>query len=207
MRGEMARLAYAGIIVSLVLCMSTLIAWAQPGQKTLLKEEPEAKSVVENESYVIGAEDVLYIHVWKEEALSRTLPVRMDGNISLPLIHQIRAAGLTPLQLEDAIVEKLKGFYENPIVTIAVMETNSFKVYVSGEIKTPGVYKLRSETTILQIIVMAGGFTQWAKQKKILVIRKEAGKETRITVNYKKAIKGDPGSNLVLKSGDTIIVP
>jgi len=85
-------------------------------------------------------------------------------------------------------------------------QTNSFKGYVSGEVETPGVYKLRSETTILQIIPMAGGFTEWAKQSKILVIRKEKSKETRINVNYENAIKSDPSSNLVLKSGDTIIL-
>lgn len=203
----MKRFVYAGIIWGWVFFLSPFVACAQPDQKALLKEEPALQSTVENESYVIGPEDVLYIHVWKEDALSRTLPVRMDGNISLPLIHQVRAAGLTPLQLEDAIVEKLRGYYDNPIVTVAVMETNSFKVYVTGQIKTPGVYRLRSETTIVQIIVMAGGLTEWAKEKKILVIRKEMGKETRITVNYKKAIKGDPGSNLVLRAGDTIVVP
>jgi len=203
----MKRLVYAGIIGSLVFCMSTLIAYSQADEETLLKKESQAKAFVENEGYVIGAEDVLYIHVWKEDALSKTLPVRMDGNISLPLIHQIKAAGLTPLQLEEAIVRRLREFYESPNVSVTVMEANSFKVYVSGEVKTPGVYKLRSETTVLQIIPMAGGFTQWAKQRSILVIRKESGKEIRMTVNYKKAMKGDPRSNVILKSGDTIIIP
>jgi polysaccharide export outer membrane protein len=203
----MNRFVYAGIIGLLISFLSSSIYCAQPDQRALLKGETEAKSMVEKESYVIGPEDILEIHVWKEEGLSRTLPVRMDGNISLPLIHQIRAAGLTPLQLEDVIAEKLKGFYENPVVSVIVMETNSFKVSVSGEVRMPGVYKLRSETTILQIIPMAGGFTEWAKKTKILVIRNENGKETRVTVNYKKAVKGDAGSNLVLKSGDTIIVP
>ncbi len=203
----MKRLVYSGLIASIVLWMSAIIACAQPDKNAALKEDPVTKSMVDKGSYVIGPEDVLYIHVWKEEALSRTLPVRMDGNISLPLIHQIGAAGLTPLQLEDVIVEKLKGYYENPNVSVTVMETNSFKVYVTGEVRTPGVYKLRSETTLLQIIPMAGGFGEWAKKTKILVIRNENGKETRITVNYKKAVKGDPNSNLVLKSGDTIIVP
>jgi len=190
--------------------MSTLVAYSQADEetvKTLLEKESQGKAVVENESYVIGAEDVLYIHVWKEDALSKTLPVRMDGNISLPLIHQIKAAGLTPPQLEEAIVRRLREYYENPLVSVTVMEANSFKVYVSGQVKTPGVYKLGSETTILQIIPMAGGFTDWANQKKILVIRKENGKEMRVTVNYKKAMKGDPKSNVILKSGDTIIVP
>ncbi len=203
----MKRLVYAGIIGSLVFCMSTLIAYSQADEETLLKKELQTKAFVDNESYVIGAEDVLYIHVWKEDALSKTLPVRIDGNISLPLIHQIKAAGLTPFQLEEAIVRRLREFYENPMVSVTVMEANSFKVYVSGQVRSPGVYRLRSETTILQIIPMAGGFTDWAKEKKILVIRNENGKESRITVNYKKALKGDPGSNLVLRPGDNIIVP
>jgi polysaccharide export outer membrane protein len=110
--------------------------------------------------------------------------------------------------LEAAITEKLKGFYENPNVSVTVMEINSFKVYISGEIMKPGVYRLREETTILQIIPMAGGFTDWAKQRKILIIRKENGKDKRFTVDYKKVMKGDgPNSNVVLKPGDTIIVP
>ena len=203
----MKRFVYTGILGSLVFCVSTLIACSQPDKKAFLKGGTEAKSTVANESYVIGPEDVLYIHVWKEEALSRTVPVRMDGNISLPLIHQIGAAGLTPLQLEDAIVEKLKGFYENPNVSVTVMEINSFRVYISGEVKTPGVYRLRSETNILQIIPMAGGFTELADKRKIFVIRKENGRDKRLIVDYKKAMKGDdPGSNLVLKPGDTIVV-
>jgi len=203
----MKRFVYAGVIGALIFCMAALIAHSQADEETLLKKESQAKAVVDDKSYVIGAEDVLYIHVWKEDALSRTLPVRMDGNISLPLIHQIKAAGLTPPQLEEAITRGLREYYENPLVSVTVIEANSFKVYVSGQVKTPGVYKLRSETTILQIIPVAGGFTEWAKQTKILVIRKENGKESRITVNYKKAMKGDPKSNVILKSGDTILVP
>ncbi len=206
----MKRLSYAGIIGALVFCMSALIAYAQANGETLgtlLGKESQAEAIVDKETYVIGAEDVLYIHVWKEDALSKTLPVRMDGNISLPLIHQVKAAGLTPPQLEEVLVRRLREFYEAPNVSVTVTEANSFKVYVSGQVKTPGVYKLRSETTILQIIPMAGGFTEWAKQTKILVVRKEGGKEERITVSYKNAMKGDPRSNIVLKSGDTIIVP
>ena len=204
----MKRLVYVGIIALMVFFVSPTIAFPQADREIQLKKESQAQVVVDKERYVIGPEDVLYIHVWREDALSRTVPVRMDGNISLPLIHEIKAAGLTPIQLEEAIAEKLKGFYENPNVSVTVMETNSFKVYVSGEVRTPGVYRLRSETSILQIIPMAGGFTDWAKQKKILIIRKENGKEKRFTVDYKKAIKGDdPSSNIILKPGDTIIVP
>lgn len=202
----MKRFVCAGIIGALFFCLSTSIACAQPDKKIPL--EKETQTAVDNESYVIGPEDVLYIHVWKEEALSRTVPVRTDGNISLPLVRDIRAAGLTPLQLEAAITERLKAFYENSTVSVTVMEINSIKVYVDGQVKTPGIYRLRSETSLLQIIPMAGGFTEWANKKKILVIRKENGKEKRFTVNYKKVMKGaDPGSNVILKPGDTIIVP
>jgi polysaccharide export outer membrane protein len=157
---------------------------------------------------VIGAEDVLYIQVWREEALTKTVPVRMDGNISLPLIHEIKAAGLTPIQLKEALTGRFKEFIESPNVSVTVTEANSFKVFVSGQVRTPGVYRLRSETSLVQIIVMAGGFTEWANQKKIIIIRKENGKERRVTVNYKKIVDGDdPAANIILKSGDTIIVP
>jgi len=210
----MKRWVHVGITAAMVLFVFVITAFSQTDRETPVKKDSQAQaqtqaqSAVDKERYVIGPEDVLYIHVWKEDALSKTIPVRMDGKISLPLIHEIRAAGLTPSQLETDITEKLKAFYENPNVSVTVMETNSFKVYVSGEVKTPGVYKLREEATLLQIIPMAGGFTEWAKQRKILIIRKEDGKEKRITVDYKKILKGDdPGSNIVLKSGDTIIVP
>jgi polysaccharide export outer membrane protein len=161
-----------------------------------------------SERYVIGPEDVLYVHVWREEALSRTVPVRTDGKISLPLINDIQAAGLTPLQLREILTQKFKVFIDNPNVSVVVTEANSMKVYVSGQVKSPGVYRLRSETTVLQIIPMAGGFTDWANQKKILIIRNEDGREKRFTVNYKKIVKGDaPETNIRLKAGDTIIVP
>jgi polysaccharide export outer membrane protein len=157
---------------------------------------------------VIGAEDVLYIHVWREETVTKTVSVRMDGMISIPLVDESQAAGLTPLQLKEKLTERLKQFIENPNATVVVMEANSFKVYISGQISKPGIYRLRSDTTLAQIISMAGGLTEWANQKKIIIIRKESGKEKRFTINYKKIVKGeDLDSNIILKSGDTIIVP
>ena len=195
-----------GIVGALALFYS--IVFAQEGKEIPPKKEAQPEIKADSSDYVIGPEDVLNIHVWKEEALTRTVPVRFDGNISLPLIDDVRAAGLTPLQLKEVLIEKLKTFVDLPNVSVTVMEANSFKVYVSGQVRTPGVYRLRSETSILQIIPMAGGFTEWADQKKILVIRKEAGKEKRITVNYKKIVEGDKAAgNFVLKAGDTIIVP
>lgn len=191
-----------------LLMMMTHMAYLQADNSTLPKKEAQAEIAADSDRYVIGAEDVLYIHVWREDALSRTVPVRMDGNISLPIINEIKAAGLTPLHLKEALTQRLKEFIESPNVSVTVMEANSFKVYVSGQVKTPGVYRLRSETTVLQIIPMAGGFTEWANQKKIVIIRKENSQERRITVNYKKIMKGDnSGSDITLKSGDTVIVP
>jgi polysaccharide export outer membrane protein len=132
----------------------------------------------------------------------------MDGKISLPLIQEVKAAGLTPLQLKEVLTRKFKEFIENPIVSVTVTEVNSYKVYVIGQVKNPGVQRLRSETTVTQIIVLAGGFTDWANQKKILVVRKEDGREKRITVNYKRIMAGkDLDSNIILKAGDTIVVP
>jgi len=169
---------------------------------------PADPKAARSDQYVIGPEDVLQIEVWREQNLSGKVPVRMDGKISLPLVYDVQAAGLTPLQLQGVLVQKLKDFVDSPDVSVTVVEANSFKVYVSGQVKTPGVFRLRAETNLVQIISMAGGFTDWANQKKILIIRKEDGKERRITVNYKNIVKGDDkSSNIILKAGDTIIVP
>ena len=204
----MTKLGYVGIVGILVLSMATETVYPQADKETLSQRQTQAEVAADSDRYVIGAEDVLYIHVWREDALSKSVPVRMDGNISLPILNEIKAAGLTPLQLKEALTTRLKEFIESPTVSVTVTEANSFKVYVSGQVKTPGVYRLRSETTVLQIIPMAGGFTDWANQKKILIIRRENGKEKRITVNYKKIMKGDgPGSDFTLKPGDTVIVP
>jgi polysaccharide export outer membrane protein len=204
----MKRTILLGCLGLLVLLTVSSIVCAQTDKESFFKKQEQAEIVADSDQYVIGPEDVLHIFVWREEALTRAVPVRLDGNVSLPLINEIKAAGLTPLQLKEDLVQKLKEFIENPNVSVTVMEANSFKVYVSGQVRTPGVYRLRSQTTMLQIIPMVGGFTDWANQKKILIIRKENGKEKRMVVNYKKIVKGDdPGSNIVLKSGDTIIVP
>lgn len=204
----MRKLASFGIIGILFLFIYHPVAYPQTEKEGLLKKQLQAEVVADSENYIIGSEDILYIHVWREDALSRSVPVRVDGYISLPLIHEVKAAGLTPLQLKEEITKKLKEFIETPNVSVTVMEANSFKVFVSGQVRTPGVIRLRSETTLLQLIPMVGGFTDWANQKKILIIRKEDGKEKRMTINYKRIVDGkDLNSNIILKSGDTIIVP
>jgi len=198
---------HLGIIGLGIILMFSSTSFSQEEKEKLSEKQAQAEIVADSSQYVIGPEDILYIHAWKEEGLSRTVPVRMDGKISLPLIDEVRAAGLTPLQLKEVLIEALKKYIDNPNVSVTVTEANSFKVYISGQVKTPGVYKLRSEVSLLELIAMAGGFTQWANQKKILIIRKENGNEKRIKVNYKKIVDGkEPMANSILKSGDTIIV-
>jgi polysaccharide export outer membrane protein len=204
----MKKLFNIGIIIVWAVLIFNSIAYPQADKEILLKKEAQAEIAADSDRYVIGAEDVLYIHVWREETVTKTVSVRMDGMISIPLVDEIQAAGLTPLQLKEKLTERLKQFIENPNATVVVMEANSFKVYISGQISKPGIYRLRSDTTLAQIISMAGGLTEWANQKKIIIIRKENGKEKRFTINYKKIVKGeDLDSNIILKSGDTIIVP
>ena len=204
----MKKLLFLGMTGILLLSICAPLAQAQKDEKLLFKKEPQVETIASSDQYVIGPEDMLYISVWREETLTRTILVRADGKISMPLVDEVQAAGLTPLQLKQTLTEKLKQFIDNPSVSVVVTEANSFKVYVTGEVRTPGVYRLKSETTLLQIIPMAGGFTEWANQKKIMIIRKEGGKEKRITANYKKILEGeDPKSNVVLKPGDTVVVP
>ncbi len=177
-------------------------------REELQKKQAKAAVAADSGSYVIGPEDVLYIYVWKEENLSRTVPVRMDGMISIPLVDDVKAAGLTPLQLKELLLAKLREYVDTPDVTVIVTEANSYKVYLQGEVKKPGVMRLRTETSLVQLIVMAEGFTDWADKKKITIIRREGGKESRIRVNYNKIIDGDAGAqDVILKSGDIVIVP
>ncbi|OGP61221.1 MAG: hypothetical protein A2162_04365 [Deltaproteobacteria bacterium RBG_13_52_11b] len=190
-----------GVKTIIVLLLSVAFSLSQ--EKHGATDKP-----VDNPNYVIGAEDVLYIHVWREDALTRTVPVRSDGMISLPLINEVQASGLTPLQLREILAEKFKKFIDNPSVTVVVTEANSFKVFVTGQVRTPGVYRLRTETTLLQIISLAGDFTNEANPKKIVIIRREQGKDKRLEVNYNEIIDGvNPGSNYVLMPGDTVVVP
>jgi polysaccharide export outer membrane protein len=204
----MKKIFSIGVIMGCAVLIFISTAYPQSDKEILLKKEAQAEIPADSDSYVIGSEDVLYIHVWKDETLSKTVTVRMDGKISIPLVDDIQAAGLTPLKLKEKLTEKLQDFVEAPNVTVIVMEANSFKVYFSGQVKTPGVLRLRTETTIAQAIAMVGGFTDWANQSKIIIIRREDGKEKRFTINYKKIIQGkDLNSNIILKSGDTIIVP
>ncbi|HEV2402537.1 MAG TPA: polysaccharide biosynthesis/export family protein [Candidatus Sulfotelmatobacter sp.] len=157
--------------------------------------------------YVIGADDTLHISVWKEPDLTETLPVRPDGKISMPLLNDIPAAGLTPLQLRDSITEKLKKYIADPRVTIVVTEMKSRRVFVTGEVLHTGPMTLLPHMTALQALAQAG-FNQFANPKAIYILRMQNGKQMKLPFNYKEVIKGNnPQQNIALQPGDTIVVP
>lgn len=165
------------------------------------------KSATADPNYVIGAQDVLDINVWKEEQLTKSVPVRPDGKISLPLLNDVQAAGLTPTQLANNITESLKKFVTDPQVTVIVREINSQRVYLIGEVTRAGAYPLLPGMTVLQALSSGGGFTQYANTKKIYVLRSENGKQEKLPFNYKQALNPDANQNITLKAGDTIVVP
>ncbi len=162
-----------------------------------------------DDSYVIGDADVLSISVWKEPDISKQVPVRSDGKISLPLVGEVQATGETPLQLEQAITDKLKGYMTDPEVTVIVEQINSRKYNVFGQVMKPGSYTITAGTTIMDAIAAAGGLRDFAKKKGIYVLRQSpGGVEARFDFNYEKFIKGKgPTQNILLKPHDTIVVP
>jgi polysaccharide export outer membrane protein len=166
------------------------------------------KSATGDTNYVIGGQDMLDISVWKEAELTRTVPVRPDGKISLPLLNDVQAAGLTPTQLAEQLTESLKKFVTNPQVTVIVTQINSQRIYILGEVMRAGAYPLLPNMTVLQGLSSAGGFTQFANLKKIYMFRMENGKQVKYPFNYKEVVSGkSTDENVALKAGDTIVVP
>lgn len=158
-----------------------------------------------SDEYVLGPGDVIQIVVWRNEHLSKTLPVRPDGKISLPLVDDLQASGVTPSQLKEMIAKGLKQFIDNPIVTVIVSEVNNYKVSVLGEVKKPGVYLLKGRTTLLEAISMAEGFTEFATTNNILLMKRRTGQRYRF--DYRAFVNGENlDQNVYLDPGDTIIV-
>jgi polysaccharide biosynthesis/export protein len=169
---------------------------------------PAALNQAVDPNYVIGPEDVLDISVWKEQELTRSVPVRPDGKISLPLLNDVQAAGLTPMQLAARLTTSLKKFVDDPQVTVVVTQINSQRIYILGEVNHGGAFTLLPGMTVLEALSSAGGFTMFANVKKIYVLRKSEGKQEKYPFNYKDVIHGKaPGENIILKAGDTIVVP
>jgi len=170
----------------------------------------DAAGKAHNDSYVIGNDDVLAVKVWKEPDISRdTIPVRSDGRISLPLAGEIEAAGRTPLKLEEEIAGRLKNYIAEPEVTVIVLQSNSQKFNILGQVYKPGSYMIANSTTVLDAIAVAGGFRDFAKQRNIYVLRQNPdGTQARLPFNYKDVVKGkNPEQNIKLQPRDTVVVP
>ena len=187
-------------------------SFALPGGTGAETAAPNTKPPVsiptKDAEYVIGSEDVLQINVWKETDISSSVPVRPDGKISLPLLNDVQAAGLTPLQLANEISERLKRFITEPHVTVIVTAMNSRRAYVMGQVTRQGAVPLFSNLTVLQALSSAGGPVQFANTKKIYILRTEGGEQKRLPFNYDAVIRGrNPEQNINLKPGDTIVVP
>jgi polysaccharide biosynthesis/export protein len=194
-------------VIMLVL-LAAVGGWSQDSTKpTTAEAASKNPGAVTAQSYVIGADDTLHIAVWKEPDLTATLPVRSDGMISLPLLNDVQAAGLTPMQLATTLTEKLKKYVADPRVTVVVTAMNSQRIFATGEVLHTGPMSLLPNMTVLQALA-AAGFTQFANTKGIYVLRLENGKQQKINVNYKRLVKGEAmDQNIVLRPGDTIVVP
>ena len=195
-----AAMATLLLVSGLALAQDTAAAQPAPAAS-------DAVSAASGPDYVIGPEDVLHIAVWKEADLTATLPVRPDGKISLPLVNDVQASGLTPMQLADSLTEKLKKYVASPRVTVVVTAINSKRVYLVGEVGHTGAVPMLPNMTVLQALSSAG-MTQFANTKKIYVMRVQGGKQVKLPVNYRKLVKGEQmDQNYLLQPGDTIVVP
>src|SRR5437016_1400264 len=193
------------VIFCFLLTLS-LTGWAQADAKDKPAAPAAEPMPATGNDYVIGANDDLHVSVWKEPDLTATLPVRPDGKISLPLLNDVQAAGLTPMQLAASLTEKLKKYLADPRVTVVVTQMNSKRIYVLGEVGHTGAMPLLPDMTVLQALASAG-FSQFANTKKIYILRTENGKQQKIPFNYNEVVKGEAiAQNILLKPGDTIVV-
>jgi len=180
---------------------------SQPAAPAVATEVSKPAATTDG-NYIIGPQDVLDISVWKEPEVSRVVPVRPDGKISLPLLNDVQAAGLTPAALAAQITESLKKYVTSPQVTVIVTTINSQRVYISGEVVRPGAFPMLPGMTVMQALTSAGGFTPFAKMKSIYVLREEGGKRAKYPFNYKQVVNGkNTDQDIQLKAGDTIVVP
>ncbi len=205
------RLQIIGIISLLVLTLAPIPAKAAKGQDegiAAASGQPTVKSQSAQDNYLVGAGDILNIVVWKNEDLSGEYLVRPDGKITLPLIGDVVASGMSTDAIAMQIAKKIELFIEDPFITVIVIDAASNKIYVLGEVAQPGVYQLQDQLSVLQALALAGGFTEFAKTDEMVVIRRIKDKQTRYRVSYKEILKApEKGHNLLLKRGDTLVVP
>jgi len=197
-------------LLSALLLLCLLPGNAQEGAGTQKPDSTSkpAASATNDAEYKIGPQDVLRIDVWKEPDISRVIPVRPDGKISVPLLNDVQASGLTAMQLAASLHDGLSKYLNNPQVTVTVTDSNSRRVYLTGEVTRPGALPLLPNMTVLQALASGGGFTQFARLKNIYVMRTENGKQVKHPFNYKEVVKGNLAEqNILLQSGDVIVVP
>jgi len=184
-----------------------VITPATPPQAKATPQVDPAVPDTDASRYIIGADDSLQVTVWQEPSLSGTFPVRPDGMISLVLIGDIPAAGVTPMHLAHDITVKLTKFIQDPVVSVVVAAVKSQRIYLVGEIQHAGPIELSPGMTPLQAIAEAGGLTPYTSGKHIYILRGPQGKQTKIPFNYRLALKGDNRQDVALLAGDTIVVP
>lgn len=200
-------LIWCVLILGLAVSASSQNSTQKSSDKSGATSNTQEPASVVPPTYVIGPEDTLHVSVWKEGELTATLPVRPDGQISMPLLNDVQAAGLTPMQLAASLTEKLKKYVADPRVTVVVTGMNSQRIYVMGEVAHTGAMPLTPNMTVLQALASAG-FSQFANTKGIYILRVVNGKQQKLPFNYKKVVKGeDPQQNILLQPGDTIVVP
>jgi polysaccharide export outer membrane protein len=188
---------------------ATAPAAASPAPAPRVAPVVRSSSAVDmSKEYLIGPEDVLDITVWKNcPDLCRTVPVRPDGKMSLPLVNDVQAAGLTPMDLRQHLTEQLAEYLPSPEVSVIVREVHNFKVAVVGSVKMPGDYEIKSQATVLELIARAQGLTEFANRDKIVVLRQNGTKTDRIKFNYRKVAEGNDEDNIFVRAGDIIVVP
>ncbi len=203
---------FIGVVVSLFvfLFLAACVTSDFPSVKELKNESPKVtgKTASFSETYVIGPGDGLDINVWKEPDFSRQVIVRPDGKITLPLIGDVVAAGLTARQLQDKLEKLLKEYVEIPKASVSVTAAHNMRIYLLGNVARPGEIEVTKPITVLEAVSIAGGLTEWAKQSDLRLMRKVNGELKTYRIDYKAIIDGrDPAQNIVLKPGDTIYVP
>jgi len=188
---------------------ASVVSHTPPSTRSNADQPHETKKQdIDPSAYIIGEQDSLIITVWKEKELSGSVVVRPDGKITVPLAGEIKVVGMTPIELETLLADKLKPYVNVPQVSVAVSEIRSRKVYLIGHAGHEGPFTINSATTVLQLIAQAGGLKDFAKRKKIYILRRQGQEQVRIPFNYDNVIKGkDPDQNILLEPGDTVVVP
>ena len=199
--------AYALALTAMLIAGSSRTVFVQQAARTPVTQPANPRAFTNVAEYRIGPEDVLDISVWKNEELTRTVVVRPDGNISLPLLNDLQAAGLTPMELRDVLAKGYARYVNEAEVSLIVSEIHSLKVSVVGMVRLPGRFELRSQATVLEALALAGGLSEFAKRDQITVQRRDGQRVQRLGFDYNSVLNGNVDQNFLLRPGDIVLVP